>query len=41
MWFAVPGLDGKDVYPLHDDGREACWALGKKAVFELLDLSGH
>jgi len=36
MWFPVPGPDGKDVYPIHDDGREACWALGKATVFDLL-----
>lgn len=36
MWFPVPGPDGKDVYPIHDDGREARWALGKEAVVELL-----
>ena len=36
MWFPVPGPDGADVYPIHDDGREACWALGRTAVFEML-----
>lgn len=36
MWFPVPAPDGKDIYPIHDDGREACWALGKTAVFDLL-----
>jgi adenine-specific DNA-methyltransferase len=36
MWFPVPAPDGNDVYPIHDDGREACWALGKAAVFDLL-----
>ena len=36
MWFPIPGPDGKDVYPTHDDGREACWALGKGAVFGLI-----
>jgi len=36
MWFPILGPDGKDVYPIHDDGREACWALGKAAVFRLL-----
>jgi len=36
MWFPVPGPDGKDVYPIHDDGREARWALGKTAVFDLI-----
>lgn len=36
MWFPIPGPDGKDVYPIHNDGREACWALGKAAVFNLI-----
>jgi adenine-specific DNA-methyltransferase len=36
MWFPIAGPDGKEVYPIHDDGREACWALGKTAVSELL-----
>lgn len=36
MWFPIAGPDGVDVYPIHDDGREACWALGKKAVLELI-----
>jgi adenine-specific DNA-methyltransferase len=36
MYFAVPGPDGTEVYPIHDDGREARWAMGKTAVFELL-----
>lgn len=36
MWFGVPSPDGTDVWPIHDDGREACWALGKTKVFELL-----
>jgi adenine-specific DNA-methyltransferase len=37
MWFPIPDPDGKDVYPIHDDGREACWALGKASVFELIE----
>lgn len=36
MWFPIPGPNGKEVYPVHDDGREACWALGKNAVFDLI-----
>jgi adenine-specific DNA-methyltransferase len=35
MWFPVTAPDGNEVYPIHDDGREARWALGKAAVFEL------
>lgn len=36
MWFPVPGPDGKDVYPIHDDGREARWAMGKQSVDDAL-----
>lgn len=36
MFFAVTDPDGNDVYPIHDDGREACWAMGKKKVDELI-----
>ena len=37
MWFAIPGPDGIDVFPEHDDGREARWALGKATVFSMLN----
>jgi adenine-specific DNA-methyltransferase len=36
MWFPIPDPDGNEIYPIHDDGREARWALGKTAVFDLL-----
>ena len=36
MWFGVPGPDGKDVFPIHDDGREARWAMGKQSVSDAL-----
>jgi adenine-specific DNA-methyltransferase len=32
MWFPIPGPDGTDVYPIHDDGREARWAVGKQGL---------
>ena len=32
MWFSIKSPDGTDVWPIHDDGREARWALGKKGV---------
>jgi len=32
MWFPVPDPDGNDVFPIHDNGEEACWSMGKKAV---------
>ena len=35
MFFPIRGPDGKDVYPIHDDGREACWAIGKEGVAKL------
>lgn len=37
MWFSVITPDGGEVYPIHDDGQEACWALGEKKVRELSD----
>ncbi len=36
MFFPVVAPDGTEVLPIHDDGREARWALGKKAVDELI-----
>ena len=36
MWFPIPDPDGNEIFPIHDDGREACWALGKTAIFELI-----
>ncbi len=32
MFFPVTDPDGNDVYPIHDDGQEACWAMGKAGV---------
>jgi len=32
MYFEIPGPDGKPVLPIHDDGREARWSLGKEEV---------
>jgi adenine-specific DNA-methyltransferase len=32
MFFPIIAPDGTEVLPIHDDGREARWALGKKAV---------
>ena len=37
MFFPIPDPEGNDVYPIHDDGREACWAKGQKGVNELID----
>lgn len=32
MWYPIEGPDGVDVYPIHDNGEEARWACGPKAV---------
>jgi adenine-specific DNA-methyltransferase len=40
MWFPIPTPDGGKVYPIHDDGQEACWAVGEKKVRELLETDG-
>lgn len=32
MYFPIPGPDGSTVYPIHDDGREACWAAGEVSI---------
>ena len=36
MFFPITAPDGTEVLPVHDDGREACWALGQKTVNELI-----
>ena len=36
MFFPIRAPDGSEVLPIHDDGREACWALGRTEVFRLL-----
>lgn len=36
MYFPVVAPDGSEVLPIHDDGREACWAMGRSAVDELI-----
>jgi adenine-specific DNA-methyltransferase len=37
MFFPIVSPDGTTVLPLHDDGREACWALGQKTVNDLIE----
>ena len=32
MFFGIPDPDGNDVFPIHDNGEEACWAMGQKGV---------
>jgi len=39
MWFPLTTPDGQQVYPIHDDGREARWAIGKASVEELVKNS--
>jgi adenine-specific DNA-methyltransferase len=36
MFFSITAPDGSKIFPIHDDGREACWALGQKSVDELI-----
>ncbi|HET8897309.1 MAG TPA: site-specific DNA-methyltransferase [Rhodanobacteraceae bacterium] len=36
MFFPIPGPDGIDVYPIHDNGEEARWAKGKEGVAQHL-----
>ena len=36
MFYAIPGPDGEDIWPIHDDGREARWSLGTEKVFEMM-----
>lgn len=41
-WFAIPAPDGTEAWPIHDDGRDGCWALGAKEVTKRLGLApGH
>lgn len=32
MFFSLTDPDGGDVYPIHDNGEEACWAMGKDGI---------
>jgi len=36
MWFAIPGPNGEDVYPIRNDGSEGRWRLSKKNILELI-----
>ena len=35
MFFPIEAPDGTHVLPTHDDGREACWAMGEESVATL------
>ena len=32
MFFPLEDPDGNDVLPIHDNGEEACWSMGKKGI---------
>lgn len=32
MFFSVTAPDGTEVFPIHDNGDEACWAMGKEGI---------
>ena len=34
MFFAIPGPNGEDIYPIRNDGSEGRWRLGRKKMFE-------
>ena len=34
MYFAIPGPNGEDVYPIRNDGSEGCWRWGKPAMMD-------
>ncbi|MGQ7271660.1 site-specific DNA-methyltransferase [Marinobacter nauticus] len=36
MYFPIPGPDGVDVYPIHEDGKEARWSYGSDSVERML-----
>jgi adenine-specific DNA-methyltransferase len=36
MYFPIKAPDGKEVFPVHDDGQEARWAMGNKGVDQLI-----
>ncbi len=37
MFFPIPGPNGEDVYPIRNDGKEGCWRLGKKKMFDIVE----
>ena len=32
MWFPVTNPDGVETFPIHENGEEACWAMGRAGV---------
>jgi adenine-specific DNA-methyltransferase len=39
MWFPIKDPDGNDIWPIHDDAREACWSIGIVNVNKLIASS--
>ena len=37
MWYPIAGPDGTEIYPIHDDGREARWGASEKTVKSLIE----
>lgn len=37
MYFPIPGPNGKDVYPIRNDGTEGRWRWGKQKMFEIVE----
>lgn len=37
MWFSIKDPDGNDIWPIHDDAREARWSIGIVNVKRLID----
>lgn len=37
MWFAITDPDGNEIWPIHDDAREARWSIGIVNVKKLID----
>lgn len=37
MWFPIPGPDGKDVYPIRNDGVEGRWRFGKPGMMKFVE----
>lgn len=36
MFFAIPGPNGEDVYPIRTDGKEGCWRKGRTEMLRLV-----
>jgi len=36
MYFAIPGPEGEEVYPIRNDGAEGCWRWGKNKMLDIV-----